>query len=496
MDTSSAAVSPAPVDAAQEAVPAASWSREEVLAKLAAAVNRATQSTSLAPATLDGLLAVRGVIDVSEASDDDEAITAAGTQMLATLDQALDEILAMRGREGGALQAVLGQRLDRIKALTQAAEDCPGRRPEAVKARLEQAVTTLEQREHEHQQLRARQEQDNLKRLQQIARQVETLAAADQMSLKAGDRALRDIKDALDKGSNPLANADFSVLYPVLNVKQINALERQFKSTLIERSKKKFRLTREGQLLYEYGKQISQTFVVENRGGAGTSLGMTMAAKAEPDGYTLLVNSASHVVVASTYPNLPFSVADDLVAITQLASIPFVIAANPRHKSVQDMIATGKKPGSEILYGTAGAGSSGHLFMELYRITGGFPATHVPFRGTPEGMTEVIAGRIDMYPAPAVNAIQLGKDGKINSLAVSSNKRLPLMPEVPTMAEAGVPGYEQTTWNGLLAPSRTPASVVRKLNSEVAALLNSGVARDRFNSLVNLSRKFLREIAH
>lgn len=116
---------------------------EEVLAKLAAAVKRATQSTSLAPATLDGLLAVRGVIDVSEAGDDDEAITAAGTQMLASLDQALDEILAMRGREGGALQAVLGQRLDRIKALTQAAEDCPGRRPEAVKARLEQAVAKL-----------------------------------------------------------------------------------------------------------------------------------------------------------------------------------------------------------------------------------------------------------------------------------------------------------------------------------------------------------------
>ena len=233
----------------------------------------------------------------------------------------------------------------------------------------------------------------------------------------------------------------------------------------------------------QVGKQIGQTFVVENRGGAGTSLGMTMAAKAEPDGYTLLVNSASHVVVASTYPNLPFSVADDLVAITQLASIPFVIAANPRHKSVQDMIATGKKPGSEILYGTAGAGSSGHLFMELYRLTAGFPATHVPFRGTPEGMTEVIAGRIDMYPAPAVNAIQLGKDGKVNSLAVSSAKRLPLMPEVPTMAEVGLPKAEYNFWVGAFAPAKTPKPIVERLNREFVAALKVKEIADKIVAL-------------
>ena len=233
----------------------------------------------------------------------------------------------------------------------------------------------------------------------------------------------------------------------------------------------------------QVGKQIGQTFVVENRGGAGTSLGMTMAAKADPDGYTLLVNSASHVVVASTYPNLSFSVADDLAAITQLASIPFVIAANPRHKSVAAMIETGKKPDSAILYGTAGAGSSGHLFMELYRLTGGFPATHVPFRGTPEGMTEVIAGRIDMYPAPAVNAIQLGQDGKVNSLAVSSNKRLPLMPDVPTMAEVGLPKAEYNFWVGAFAPGKTPRPIVERLNREIVAALKVKEIADKIVAL-------------
>jgi len=233
----------------------------------------------------------------------------------------------------------------------------------------------------------------------------------------------------------------------------------------------------------QVGKQIGQSFVVENRGGAGTSLGMGMAAKADPDGYTLLVNSASHVVVASTYPNLSFSVADDLAAVTQLASIPFVIAANPRHKSVKDMIETGKKPGSAILYGTAGAGSSGHLFMELYRITGGFPATHVPFRGTPEGMTEVIAGRIDMYPAPAVNAIQLGKDGKVNSLAVSSNKRLLLMPEVPTMAEVGLPKAEYNFWVGAFVPAKTPKPIIDRLNREIVAALKVKEIADKIVAL-------------
>ena len=164
----------------------------------------------------------------------------------------------------------------------------------------------------------------------------------------------------------------------------------------------------------QVGRQIGQTFVVENRGGAGTTLGMTQVAKADPDGYTMLVHSTSHVVVASTYPNLPFNVAEDFAAVSALASIPFVIATKTQYKTLKELVDAGKKPGSRILYGTAGAGSSGQLYMERFRLAAGFPATHVPFRGTPEGMTEVIAGRIDMYPAPALNAIELTKDGKVH----------------------------------------------------------------------------------
>ena len=233
----------------------------------------------------------------------------------------------------------------------------------------------------------------------------------------------------------------------------------------------------------QVGRQLGQTFVIENRGGAGTTLGSGIVAKADPDGYTLLVNSTSHVVVASTYAKLPFSVAEDFAAVTALASIPFVVAANPKYKALNDMIDAGKKPGSAILYGTAGAGSSGQLFMERFRLAAGFPATHVPFRGTPEGMTEVIAGRIDVYPAPAVNAIELSKAGKISPLAVSSPRRLPLMPNVPSMAEAGLPKAEYNFWVGAFAPAKTPKPIIDRLNREIVAALRVKEVADKIIAL-------------
>ena len=219
------------------------------------------------------------------------------------------------------------------------------------------------------------------------------------------------------------------------------------------------------------GKQLGQTFVVENRGGGGTTLGMVQVAKAEPDGYTLLVHSTSHVVVASTYAKLPFSVADDFAPVSALASFPFVVATATRYKALQDLIDAGKKPGSAILYGTAGAGSSGQLFMEAFRLAAGFAATHVPFRGTPEGMTEVIAGRIDMYPAPAINAISLAKEGKVSALAVSSAKRLPLMPDVKTLAESNLPAATYNFWVGAFLPAKTPKPILERLNREIVAAL-------------------------
>jgi tripartite-type tricarboxylate transporter receptor subunit TctC len=233
----------------------------------------------------------------------------------------------------------------------------------------------------------------------------------------------------------------------------------------------------------QVSKQIGQTILVENRGGAGTTLGSGMVAKAEPDGYTLLVNSTSHVVVASTYAKLPYSVTDDFAGISALADIPYVVTTATRYKTIKDLIHAGKRPNSQILYGSAGAGSSGQLFMERFRLAAGFPATHVPFRGTPEGMTELVAGRIDMYAAPAVNAISLSKEGKISSLAASSRKRLPLMPDIPTLAEVGLPNAEYNFWVGAFAPAKTPKAIIERLNREIVAALNMKGVADKIIAL-------------
>jgi tripartite-type tricarboxylate transporter receptor subunit TctC len=233
----------------------------------------------------------------------------------------------------------------------------------------------------------------------------------------------------------------------------------------------------------QVGSQIGQTFVVEDRGGAGTTLGAGMAARADPDGYTLLVNSTSHVVVASTYGNLPYNVANDFSGISELADIPFVIATSTKYDTLNDLIAAGKKPGSHVLYGSAGPGSSGQLFMERLRLAAGFAATHVPFHGTPEGMTELIAGRLDVYPAPALNALPLVKDGKIHVLAISSTKRLALMPDVPTLAEAGLPSALYNFWIGAFAPAKTPKPIVERLNREVVAALERRDIADKIRAL-------------
>ncbi len=233
----------------------------------------------------------------------------------------------------------------------------------------------------------------------------------------------------------------------------------------------------------QVGRQIGQTIVVENRGGAGTTLGSGMVAKSEPDGYTLLVNSTSHVVVASTYAKLPYDVDKDFAPITALASIPFVIATAPKYKTLKDLVQAGKKPGSNILYGTAGAGSSGQLFMERLRLVAGFPATHVPFRGTPEGMNELVAGRLDIYPAPALNALALAREGKISVLAISAPKRLSLLPDVPTLAEASLADALYNFWIGAFAPSETPQPIVDRLNREVVAALKVKAVADKIIAL-------------
>jgi tripartite-type tricarboxylate transporter receptor subunit TctC len=215
----------------------------------------------------------------------------------------------------------------------------------------------------------------------------------------------------------------------------------------------------------QVGRQVGQTFVVENRGGGGTTIGSNAVAKSEPDGYTLLVNSTSHVAVAATYRKLAYDPAGDFAGITPIANLPLVLISPLKYKTLADLVKAGST--GSLNFGSAGAGSSGHLFLERFRLKAGIKAAHVPFRGTPEGMTEIIAGRIDFYVAPVLNAVPFVRDKKISGLAVGTQARTAILPEIPTLAEAGVKDAGYEFWVGALAPVKTPRPVIDRIHSEM-----------------------------
>lgn len=217
----------------------------------------------------------------------------------------------------------------------------------------------------------------------------------------------------------------------------------------------------------QVGRQIGQAVVTENRGGGGTTTGMAMVAKSAPDGYTLLVNSTSYVVVASTYAKLPYDPYNDMIGIALLAHLPFVVATSTKYKTLAQFVEAGRVKPTPLNYGTTGNGSSGHLFGERFKHGAKFDATHVPFRGTPEAMTEVVADRLDMFTAPITNATELAADGKINVLGIATAKRATLLPNVPTTVEAGYPGSDYNFWMGSYLPAKTPRAIVERLNAEV-----------------------------
>jgi tripartite-type tricarboxylate transporter receptor subunit TctC len=231
----------------------------------------------------------------------------------------------------------------------------------------------------------------------------------------------------------------------------------------------------------QVGKQVGQTVVVENRVGAGTTIGSGFVAKSDPDGYTILVNSTSHAAVAATYAKLAYHPANDFAGISPLANLPLVIIAPLKYKSMADLVAAGQK--GSLNFGSAGAGSAGHLFLERVRLAGKMNAVHVAFRGTPEGVTEIIAGRIDFYVAPVLNAVPLVKDNKISALAVGTAKRAASLPSVPTLDEAGLKNAGYDFWVGALVPVKTPRPIVERLNKEVRTALGLKAIADRIHTL-------------
>ncbi|QKO20641.1 tripartite tricarboxylate transporter substrate binding protein [Rhodoferax sp. BAB1] len=233
------------------------------------------------------------------------------------------------------------------------------------------------------------------------------------------------------------------------------------------------------------GAAWGQTVVVENKPGAGGTVGSAFVAKSEPDGYTLLVVSTGHVVNPVLYPGLSYDTVGDFAGITPLASLPnvLVVGANSPIKNVPELIAAAKANPGKLNYASAGTGSATHVNAEKFRAITGIQATHIPFKGTPETITETVAGRVDFMFTPVLSSIPMIRDNRMRALAVSTAQRSSALPEVPTVAEAAVPGFVFDFWIGLLAPAKTPRDVVNKLNQEVNKALNQPDVKERMAKL-------------
>jgi tripartite-type tricarboxylate transporter receptor subunit TctC len=235
----------------------------------------------------------------------------------------------------------------------------------------------------------------------------------------------------------------------------------------------------------QVGKQIGQTIVIENRSGASQTIGAGAVAKAEPDGYTILAAGSALAVVPSTMSNLSFDVQKDLVPVGSLANVPLVMVVNPAkgYKTLHDFVAAAKaKPGS-FTYGSGGRGDATHLAAERFRLAAEFEGLYVPFRGAPEVLTEIMAGRLDFYMSAAAPAMPLITGGKLQALAVASAKRGVSLPDVPTTTEAGFANSDYEFWVGAFAPATIPRSLVERLNREIVSALQMPSVRDRLREL-------------
>lgn len=228
-----------------------------------------------------------------------------------------------------------------------------------------------------------------------------------------------------------------------------------------------------------------QPVVVENRPGAGGQIGTQAVVKAEPDGYTLLVQSASHAANPAIYKSLPYDPLKDLVDVALLGITPYVMvtAKGGSYPTVKALVDAAKARPGAIPFASAGIGSSTHLAAEYFAQMAGVKMLHVPYKGSPEAIQDSMAGRTAFYMAPINTVVGQMKEGKLAALGVSTRGRAEVLPEVPTLAEQGLGDFDITLWFGLWAPAGTPAAVVNKLNAQVAAILQSAEVREQFAKL-------------
>lgn len=254
--------------------------------------------------------------------------------------------------------------------------------------------------------------------------------------------------------------------------------------------------------------QFGMQFVIENRTGAGSNLGAAAAARAAPDGYTLLLATNTVLLVNPVlYKSLPFNPQTDFVVLAAFAQVPFFLVTSPKLqiRTIPDLISLAKQKPKQLSFGSSGLGSTPHMFMETFVRMTGIEMTHVPYRGSAPALTDVIAGHVSMIMADAALGIEMSKSGQAPVLGISSKTRHPEALNVPSIDEAGVPGYDRISWVSLVAPARTPRPIVERLNAEIKAisvqpefrtqLSRVGMAAREIGSLEDVQQFVARELA-
>lgn len=230
---------------------------------------------------------------------------------------------------------------------------------------------------------------------------------------------------------------------------------------------------------------LGQPIVVENRGGAGGSLGVGEVTRAEPDGYTILADSSALTVAPWIVADLPYDTAKDLSAVIPLGKNGNVLVVNPAKgwKTAQDLVAAAKANPGTINYGSAGVGTATHVSAERFRASAGFEATHIPYKGGAEALTDLLGGRIDFYFCPISTALPLIRDGRLTALAISTPTRAADLPDVPTTLEAGYPDSDYTVWYGIFMPAKTPRDIVQKFYTAATGVLQSPAMQQKLKQL-------------
>lgn len=223
------------------------------------------------------------------------------------------------------------------------------------------------------------------------------------------------------------------------------------------------------------GESLGQSVVIENKPGAGSTIGSDMVAKSAPDGHTLLIVSSTHVISPWIYKSIPYDPIKSFAPVTKLVDSPYVLLTNPKvpAKNVQEFIALAKAQPDKIHFASSGNGSAQHLIGGLFASMTKTQLKHVPYRSSSLAATDLVAGVVESSFAGVPNALAQVPNGRLNALAVTSAKRIPQLPNVPTMQEAGVPGYDATIWLAMLAPAGTPSSIVSRLNNEISKIMNT-----------------------